>query len=127
METLLQEDATARPMGHTFDGPPPKRQKVEEVPQAGPLVQAFHGARQRKCVPLPCTAHSAESRVETVDKAFQGAWQGHKPQQAEFPIVRIPGGIKSTSCSGNDTLCEELQARSFLSRPFKAFGRGGLP
>ncbi len=48
METLLQEDATARPMGATFNGPPPKRRKVEEAPQTGPFATAFHGARQRK-------------------------------------------------------------------------------
>ncbi len=48
VETLLQEDATARPMGATFDGPIPKRRKIEEAPQTGPFVKAFHGARQRK-------------------------------------------------------------------------------
>ena len=48
METLLQEDAVARPMGAMFTGPPPKRRKVEEAPQTGPHARAFQGARQRK-------------------------------------------------------------------------------
>ena len=57
METLLQEDATARPMGATFSGPPPKRQRIEEPVPAGPFARAFQGARSRKCV-LAATALS---------------------------------------------------------------------
>ena len=51
VETLLQEDATARPMGAAFNGPPPKRQRIEEPVAAGPFARVFQGARNRKSVP----------------------------------------------------------------------------
>lgn len=35
-------------MGATFNGPPPKRQRLEEPPQSGPFVKAFQGAWQRR-------------------------------------------------------------------------------
>ena len=56
METLLQEGATAQPMGAAFRGPPPKRRRVDEAPDSGPFGKAFQGARQRKYGSVPRTS-----------------------------------------------------------------------
>ena len=68
METLLQEGATAQPMGAAFNGPPPKRRRVEEDPGSGPFGKAFQGARQRK---YDSVAHTSPLRSSASAEAFQ--------------------------------------------------------